>query len=139
MVQASSAKLDPDNVLGVASETDGAAALSAWVSEELDKAIVVASCDETLVWARVDTIDVTTVGSSWEKPVDCPAKFAVLRRPHSTCSIRSSTWILSAVRNSEEEQLVAIADRSYQSAILTPIQTSNGSIMFTTFTDKSIV
>lgn len=87
VIQACSAEFDSDYVLGVASETDRKRTFSAWVSEELDQTVVVTGCDEALIWACVDAIDVTSICSSWEEAVDCPAELAVLRCPDGACGV----------------------------------------------------
>lgn len=56
--QIASAKLDSDNMLRVTSVASRPASFSAWVSEHIDKAVVVTSGNQTLLLIHVDTVDV---------------------------------------------------------------------------------
>lgn len=78
VLEFASAEVNSNNMLGVPSETSWAGTLSAWVSEYLHEAIIVTSCNQGLVLACVDAIDVGAVSSPREDSVNVPAELAML-------------------------------------------------------------
>lgn len=81
LCEVASAEVNSHDMLGVSSETSWHASFSAWVSEDLDEAIIVTSSNQRLVLITVDTIDMGTISSFWEDSVDAPAELAMLGSP----------------------------------------------------------
>lgn len=136
--QVASAKLDSDHMLRMTSVARRHTSLSARVSENIDKAEVITSGDQILLLIHVYTVDVWTISFSWEDAIDAPAKLAVLRCPNGSSCVWGTRRILITRWNNEEEKLVAIADRSQISAILTPVHASDCCIMIFAFVKQGV-
>ena len=110
LAEAVSSELGSDNVLRVSSEASWHASLSAWVSEKLDETVIVTGGDERLVLVEVDTIDMGSISSSWEESVNGPSELAVTGLPDGSSGVRCTVLVLSAVWDTEEEELVSVTD-----------------------------
>jgi hypothetical protein len=94
---------------------------SARVSKDVNQAVVIASCDQTAILRKVDSVDVGTVCARWEDAVNQPAILGMPSCPISSDSVRGSTWILLEVVSGEEEELMSTADTPDVLSILTPV------------------
>jgi len=94
MAHVASSKLDSDDVLRMSSVASWHVALSAWVSEELDEAVVVTAGDKALVFIKVYTVDMSSISASWEDTINKPSKLGMLCSPLICLRVASSAWVV---------------------------------------------
>jgi len=68
-------------VLGVASERKRLVALSSRVSEQVNKTVVISSCDDVVILGEINTIDVSSISSVREDAINEPAELGVASGP----------------------------------------------------------
>lgn len=86
--------------------------LSAWVSEQSDKSIVITDGDCCLIFTHVHTVDVGSISTRWEDSVNAPSEFAVTGGPVGTSGVGGTTWVLGAIWHLEEQKLVGVTNGS---------------------------
>lgn len=87
LIKRTPSKLDSNYVFRMTSETCWCVANSAWISEELNKTVVISCSDQALIFTKIDSVDVSTIGAFWEDTIDEPTKFGVTRSPVGSCGI----------------------------------------------------
>jgi hypothetical protein len=112
--------------------------LSSRISEDIDETEIVTSGDQSAVFVHVNTVDVVTTNFFREDTGNEPSELDVMRAPLHTLSVGSTTAILTAVRNLEEENFVTVADRSNVCAVDRPIKGSNSCVMLGASTSKAV-
>jgi len=100
------AEQDSDDMLRVTSKGSWNSSKSARVSEDVDETVVITSSNEHTALGSVNSIDVSTIGSTWEDNFNVPAELAGIASPLSSSSVGSTTWILFHSGDLEEEEFV---------------------------------
>lgn len=80
-----------------------------------------------------------TTSLSREDTIDRPAELGVVGGPDSALVVRGTTRVLFAVRDSEEEELVTIADGSNRRGVSAPIESSDGGVVLGALADLVVV
>jgi hypothetical protein len=105
----SSSELDSDDMLRVSSVASWHRSFSAWVSEKLNKTVIVTGSNQGLILTHVNSIDMGSISTFWENTIDAPSEFAMSSCPISTCGVGCSTLVLAAIAGVEEEKFISIA------------------------------
>jgi hypothetical protein len=103
---------DTDDVLRVATVGSGLAALSARVAEEADETVVIASGQKLTIIGASNAVDVGTIGARGVEALSLPLELASLASPCGASGVGSAAWVLVAVRDCVEEELVGATVRA---------------------------
>jgi hypothetical protein len=106
------AERDTDDVLRVATVGSGLAALSARVTEEANEAVVIAGSQELSIRGASDAVDVGTIGARGVDALSLPLELACLASPCGASGVGSAAWVLIAVGDRVEEELVGATVRA---------------------------
>jgi len=128
-----------DDVLGVTTVRSGLATLSARVTEEANETIVITGCQEHTIIGAGNAVDVGTISALGVDALSLPLEFAGLASPDSGSGVRSAAWILVAVRDCVEEELIGTAVRADVFVMGAPIQGHDVGVVGGAFADQGEV
>ncbi len=114
-------EINSHNVLGVTSERNRVVTFSARVSEDVDKAVVIASSNESIVLGERNAVDVSAISAAREDALDEPSVLGGVGLPGGVDSCGGAAGILLASVAVEEEELVGAANTSEVRAVLAPV------------------
>ena len=115
---------DTDNVLGVTT-VRAWLSLDARVVEDVDKAVVIAGCEEHLVAGAADGVHVGAIGALRVDTGGLPEELAGDGGPLGVLEVGAARWVLLAAGNLEEEELVGTAVGANELGVAAPVKSHN--------------
>ena len=116
------AERDTDDVLRVATVGSGLATLSARIAEEADETVVIAGGQELTISGASNAVDVGAIGARGVDALSLPLELACLASPCGASGVGSAAWVLIAVRDGVEEELVGTAVRADVAGFGAPVE-----------------